>query len=42
MSEQLTLETPEAIRFPLQGIPIAEMLAQINREGLYICRGNSD
>lgn len=26
-------ETAEAVRFPLSGIPLDEMIAQINREG---------
>lgn len=35
MNEQLTL-TNEAVRLPLTGIPLAQMLAEINRDGRFV------
>lgn len=32
-NEQLPLESPEAPRFPLRGIPMAEMAVQLWNEG---------
>lgn len=35
-NEQLPLDTPEAPRFPMRGIPLAEMLQAIHKEGGYV------